>query len=61
MERLCLGRSTVFALDWAAASYEVARSAAGGLIPESAIVEFIETLEQGTGTSAAPSDAGVIR
>jgi hypothetical protein len=31
------------------------------LIPESAIVECIENLEQGTRAGAAPSDADVIR
>jgi excisionase family DNA binding protein len=60
MERLCLGRSTVFAL---MGSGELRSCKVGRrrLIPESAIVEFIETLEQGTRASAAPSDAGVIR
>ena len=60
MERLGVGRSTVFAL---MSSGELRSCKVGRrrLIPESAIVEFIENLEQGTRAGAAPSDADVIR
>ena len=47
MERLCLGRSTVFAL-MASGQLRSAKVGRRRLVPESAIVEFIKNLEQGS-------------
>jgi excisionase family DNA binding protein len=60
MERLCLGRSTIFAL---MGSGELRSCKVGRrrLIPESAIVEFIENLEQSTRAGAAPSRTDATR
>jgi excisionase family DNA binding protein len=51
MERLCLGRSTVFAL-MASGQLRSVKVGRRRLVPESAIVEFIHNLES-TGGDAA--------